>query len=357
MLYFTRWRALAVILIALAACLVAVSVVFPEAQVTAWPAWAQRRLMLALGPQGGSTLLLEVDSGYVKKSMLDQIRADVRQVLRDARIAYQGLAAKADSVEVKITKDSEVQTALGKLQVLSRPVGSKAAHSLEIADTGAGLIQITVSQTAMTERMRQTVEQSIQIVERRVGEFGAATPVIQRQGANRMLVELPGVQDPSPLKDLLGKTARLEFRMIDTSVTPDQARQGITPPESELLLSSASPKRPYVVKKQVLVSGGDVSDAQPGFDQRSGEAVVSFRFNTSGSRKFAMATTENVGQPFAMVLDNEVISAPIIREPIIGGSGQISGNFTPRQANDLAILLRAGALPAPLTVIDERSNI
>ncbi len=134
--------------------------------------------MLALGPQGGSTLLLEVDSGYVKKSMLDQIRADVRQVLRDARIAYQGLAAQADSVEVKITKDSEVQTALGKLQVLSRPVGSKPAHSLEIADTGAGLIQITVSQTAMTERMRQTVEQSIQIVERRVSEFGAATPVI-----------------------------------------------------------------------------------------------------------------------------------------------------------------------------------
>src|SRR5205814_1864496 len=135
---------------------------------------------------------------------------------------------------------------------------------------------------------------------------------------------------------------------------PDQAQQGRVPPDSEVLMSSTSPKAPYVIKKQVLVSGGDLTDAQPGFDQRSGEPIVSFRFNTSGARKFAQATSENVGQPFAIVLDNEVISAPVIREPITGGSGQISGSFTVQQANDLAILLRAGALPAPLTAIEER---
>ena len=147
----------------------------------------------------------------------------------------------------------------------------------------------------------------------------------------------------------------MEFRMVDTTVSPDQAQQGRVPPDSEVLMSSTSPKIPYVIKKQILVSGGDLTDAQPGFDQRSGEPIVSFRFNTSGARKFAQATSENVGQPFAIVLDNEVISAPVIREPITGGSGQISGSFTVQQANDLAILLRAGALPAPLTVIEERT--
>jgi len=153
----------------------------------------------------------------------------------------------------------------------------------------------------------------------------------------------------------VGKTAKMEFRMVDTTVPAEQALQGQVPPDSEVLMSASEPKTPYVVKKQVLVSGGDLTDAQPGFDPRSGEPIVSFRFNTAGSRKFAQATTENVGQPFAIVLDNEVISAPVIREPITGGSGQISGNFTVQSANDLAILLRAGALPAPLTVIEERT--
>jgi preprotein translocase subunit SecD len=179
--------------------------------------------------------------------------------------------------------------------------------------------------------------------------------VIQRQGTDRILVQVPGLQDPTRLKELLGKTAKMEFRMVDTSVPPDQAQQGNLPPDVELLMSASAPKVPYVVKKQVLVSGGDLTDAQPGFDSRTGEPVVNFKFNSTGSRKFAQATTENVGQPFAIVLDNEVISAPVIREPITAGQGQISGNFTVQSANDLAILLRAGALPAPLTVIEERT--
>jgi preprotein translocase subunit SecD len=138
-------------------------------------------------------------------------------------------------------------------------------------------------------------------------------------------------------------------------VSPDQAQAGRVPPDSELLQNTSRGEAPVVVKKQVLVSGGDLTDAQPGFDQRSGEPIVSFKFNTAGSRKFAQATTENVGLPFAIVLDNKVISAPVIREPITGGQGQISGSFTVQSANDLAILLRAGALPAPLTVVEERT--
>src|SRR3981189_3572459 len=335
MLLFTRWKALAIILTALVVCLCAVPNFFPEAQVKTWPVWAQRHLVLGLDLQGGSHILLEVDSNSVKKDKLDQVRDDVRRTLRDAKIGYTGLAVRNDAVEVR--------------------VGSSGERSLEVTDAGGGLIRLTVPPAAITERVRQSVEQSIQIVERRVNELGTVEPLIQRQGADRILVQVPGLQDPTRLKELLGKTAKLDFRMVDLTVPADRALQGRAPPDSEVLMSSTSPKTPYVIKKQVLVSGGDLTDAQPGFDQRTGEPIVSFRFNTSGSRKFAQATSENVGQPFAIVLDNEVISAPVIREPITGGSGQISGSFTVQAANDLSILLRAGALPAPLTIIEERT--
>lgn len=359
MLYFTRWKALGIILTALVVCLCAVPNFFPEATVKTWPTWAQRHIVLGLDLQGGSYLLLEVDSNYVKKERLDAVRDDARKALRDAKIGYTGLVGRADGVEVRITKDTDVPTAVSKLRDLSQPLGgllgSSGQRSLEVSDAGGGLIRLTIPQAAITERIRQTIEQSIQIVERRINELGTVEPVIQRQGTDRILVQVPGLQDPTQLKELLGKTAKMEFRMVDTTVSPEQALQGRVPPDSEVLQSATSPNQPYVVKKQVLVSGGDLSDAQTGFDQRTNEPIVTFRFNSAGSRKFAQATTENVGQPFAIILDNKVISAPVIREPITGGSGQISGNFTVQSANELAILLRAGALPAPLTVIEERT--
>lgn len=358
MLYFTRWKALAVILTALVICLCAVPNFFPDATVKSWPKWAQRHVVLGLDLQGGSHILLEVDSNSVKKDKLDQVRDDVRRTLRDAKIGYTGLAVRGEGVEVRV-KDTDLTNALAKLRELSQPLGgllgSSGQRSVDISDAGGGLIRLTVPPAAITERIRQSVEQSIQIVERRINELGTVEPLIQRQGIDRILVQVPGLQDPTRLKELLGKTAKLDFRMVDPTVSPDQAQQGRVPPDSEILMSSSSPKVPYVIKKQVLVSGADLTDAQPGFDQRSGEPIVTFRFNTSGARKFAQATLENVGQPFAIVLDNEVISAPVIREPITGGSGQISGNFTVQGANDLAILLRAGALPAPLTIIEERT--
>ncbi len=359
MLYFTRWKALAIIATALVVCLFAVPNFFAEHTVRTWPKWAQRHLVLGLDLQGGSHILLEVDANSVKKDKLDQVRDDVRRTLRDARIVYTGLTVRGDSVEVRISKDTDAQTALAKLRELAQPIGgllgSNGQRTLDVSDAGGGLIRLNVPQAAITDRVRQSVEQSIQIVERRVNELGTVEPLIQRQGVDRILVQVPGLQDPTRLKELLGKTAKLDFRMVDTSVPQDQALQGKVPPDSEVLPSAQAPKVPYVIKKQVVVSGGDLTDAQPGFDQRSGEPIVSFRFNTSGSRKFATATSDNVGQPFAIVLDNEVISAPVIREPITGGSGQISGSFTVQAANDLSILLRAGALPAPLTIIEERT--
>ncbi|HEY2248334.1 MAG TPA: protein translocase subunit SecD [Bradyrhizobium sp.] len=360
MQYLTRWKpTLGIILTALIVCLCAVPNFFPEATVKGWPLWAQRRMVLGLDLQGGSYLLLEVDSNDVKKSRLNQIREDAQRTLRAARIQYTALSVKGDAVEVRITKDTEPPSALSKLRELSQPLGGllggTSQRDLDVSDAGNGLIRLTIPEAAVNDRLRKTIEQSIQIVEKRVNELGTVEPLIQRQGNDRILVQVPGLQDPTHLKEILGKTAKMEFRMVDSSVPPDQAQRGSLPPDDELLMSTSKPPVPYVIKKQVLVTGGDLIDAQTGFDQRTSEPVVNFKFNTAGSRKFAQATTENVGQPFAIVLDNQVISAPVIREPITGGQGQISGSFTVQSANDLAVLLRAGALPAPLTVVEERT--
>ncbi len=358
MLYISRWKATAIVLTALVVCLFAVPNFFPSHVVDSWPKWAQRHLVLGLDLQGGSHILLEVDAGAVRREKVETTRDDVRRVLRDARVGYTGLNIRGNTVEVRIRDDANAGQALTKLRELSVPLGGilggSGQRSVDVSSDG-NPIRLTVTDTAMLERIRQSVEQSIQIIERRVNELGTVEPLIQRQGADRILVQVPGLQDPSRLKDLLGRTAKLDFRMVDSNTPVEQALQGRVPPEDDLLYSSTEPKTPYLIEKRVVVSGGELTDAQPGFDQRTSEPIVSFRFNTSGARKFAQATQENVGRPFAIVLDNEVISAPVIREPIIGGSGQISGSFTVQSANDLAILLRAGALPAPLTIIEERT--
>jgi preprotein translocase subunit SecD len=216
------------------------------------------------------------------------------------------------------------------------------------------LIRLTLTDEAILDRVRHSVEQSIQIIERRVNELGTVEPLIQRQGTDRILVQVPGLQDPARLKTLLGKTAKLTFRMVDMSIPAEQALASRAPADDELLYSQDG-KTPFLIERRVLVPGEDLVDAQTGFDHRTNEPVVNFRFNTSGARRFATATQENVGKPFAIVLDNQVISAPVIREPITGGQGQISGSFTVQSATDLSILLRAGALPAPLTIIEERT--
>src|SRR5690242_4337672 len=240
MLYFTRWRALGIILIALFVCLCAVPNFFSEATVKTCPQWAQRRLVLGLDLQGGSYLLLSLDANYVKKDKLDQVRDDVRRTLRDAKIGYTGLATRPDSVEVRISRDTEVQTALAKLRELSQPlgglIGSGGQRSLEVSDAGGGLIRLTVPQAAINERIRQTIEQSIQIVERRINQLGTVEPLIQRQGNDRILVQVPGLQDPTELKRILGTTAKMEFRMVDPSISPDQAQQGRVPADSEVLM-------------------------------------------------------------------------------------------------------------------------
>jgi preprotein translocase subunit SecD len=356
MLFFTRWKALAIVLTALVVCLCAVPNFFSDKTVESWPAWAQRHIVLGLDLQGGSSLLLQVDTAAVRKERLQGIADDVLRELRQARIPFTGRVIRGNSVDVHITRDTDVDAALSKLRDLSQPLsgvlGTTGQRSIDITQNG-GTITLTPSDPAITDRVRQAIDQSIEIIQRRVNEIGLVEPSIQREGIDRILVQVPGLGDPSRLIALIGKTAKLDFRMVDLSMTPEQALASRVPSESEVLDGEKGEK--YLVQKAVLVSGGDLVDAQPGFDPRDNKPIVNFRFNSNGARKFADATRQNVGKPFAIVLDNKVVSAPVINEPITGGAGQISGSFTVQQANDFAILLRAGALPAPLTVIEQRT--
>jgi len=359
MLYISKWKALAILLTAGIVCLFAVPNFFPEAMVKRWPDWAQRHIVLGLDLQGGSHILLEVDANDVRRQKLLALQDDVRRILRTERIGLTSAPViRGNSVEVRI-RENDLQQGLTKLRELSQPLGGFAGttgqRSLDVENAGGGLVRLTPTEPAILERIRQVVDQSVEIIGKRVNQLGLVEPSIQRQGNDRILVQVPGLGDPQQLLDILGKTAKLTFRLVDGSMPAEQALQGRPPPESEIVYGSkAENRQPYLLEKRVIVSGEELTDAQPSFDQRTSEPVVNFKFNTSGARKFAQVTQENVGRPFAIVLDDEVISAPVIREPILGGSGQISGNFTVESANNLAILLRAGALPAKLTVIEQR---
>jgi preprotein translocase subunit SecD len=359
MLYISKWKAAAILLTAFIVCLFAVPNFFPESTVKRWPAWAQRHVVLGLDLQGGSHILFEVDANDVRRQKLQSLLDDVRKTLREARIGLAGAPViRGNSIEVRI-RDNDLQQGVTKLRELSQPLGgflgSTGARSLEVENVGGGLVRLTVTEPAILERIRQVVDQSVEIIGRRVNAMGLVEPSIQRQGNDRILVQVPGLGNPEDLIKVIGTTAKLTFRLVDTSMPVEQALQGRPPPDSEIVYGSAAEnKQPYLLEKRIIVSGDELTDAQPGFDQRTSEPIVSFKFNTSGARKFAQVTQENVGRPFAIVLDDQVISAPVIREPILGGSGQISGSFTVESATNLAILLRAGALPAKLTVIEQR---
>ncbi len=354
-MHFSTWRAFAIIVVAALICAIAIPNVLSQATFDALPSALKRKMVLGLDLQGGSHLLLQVDADFVRKEKSENLRDDVRRVLREAKIGYTNLALQGQTVSVRIREEKDVQEALRKLRELSQSLTGVFSGSniqdLEISENG-GLIRLTITQAGITQRVGQSVEQSIEIVRKRVDELGTVEPSIQRQGLDRILVQVPGLDNPKRLIDLIGQTAKLTFRMVDMTTSVQQA-QAQPPADAEVLPSNDG--QPYVIEKRIVVAGEDLIDAQPGTDQRSGEWVVNFRFNSSGSRRFANATRDNVGRPFAIVLDNKVISAPVIREPILAGAGQISGSFTAQSANDLAILLRAGALPAPLTVIEERT--
>jgi len=360
MLHFSRFKTAAILIITAVGILFALPNVLPQSVLAVLPSWlASSRITLGLDLQGGSHILLEVDAAALRKERAEAVRDEVRRVLREQKIGYSNLAVRDASVTLRLRDAADTQRAVVELRKLAAPVtnnlfgSSSGEMDLTVGSAADGVVTVSLTEAGLNARVRAAVDQSIEIIRRRIDQLGTVEPNIQRQGADRILVQVPGLQDPQRLKSLLGQTAKLSFRMVDLSMSPEQAAEGRPPPDSEVLQGQDG--RPYLVEKQIRVSGEDLVDAQPGFDQNSREPIVSFRFNTNGARRFAATTQDAVGRPFAIVLDNQVISAPVIREPILGGSGQISGSFTVQQANDLAILLRAGALPAPLKVVEERT--
>jgi len=371
MLHFQRWKLILVFAVVISGILFALPNLFPAATMARMPAWLpHKQVNLGLDLQGGAHLLYQLDEKEMVDDWLNTIRGDVRETLRRARIGYTDLALNSAnrSVSVKIRDAADIDKAYGELRKLAQPIGGSvfsgfSGYDMDVARDGTDGVTLTITDVGLTHRMGSAIQASIETIRRRVDAFGTTEPSIQREGRNRVLVQVPGIQDVQRLKELIGKTGKLEFKLVDPSVNAAQvAENKQVPMGDELVFGNppsgappGSPQIPYVLKSQVLVSGQNLVDAQASFDQRTGEPVVTFRFDAAGAKRFAMVTQENVGLPFAIVLDDKVISAPVIREPILGGTGQISGNFTVQEANDLAVLLRSGALPAKLTVIEERT--
>jgi SecD/SecF fusion protein len=314
------------------------------------PSWVpQPRVNLGLDLQGGSYLLLEVDMKTVLKERLLDLRSQVRQALIQARVPHGALAARAESVSVDLPSEADAAAARKALaDVLAMSTAGGAPLLTPVVE--GSRLKLTLSPAALTDMASKAVEQSVSIVRRRIDETGVNEPAVARQGRDRILVELPGVSDPDRIKRLLGSTAKMTFRLVAPQGSKSDADTEVLP-----YAESKDGTDRIAVRRHIEVDGANLVSATAGQDSRTSEWVVNFALDRVGAKRFANVSTRHVGEPFAIVLDDKVISAPVIREPILGGQGQISGNFTVQGANDLAVLLRAGALPAPLAVVEERT--
>ena len=353
MLYFARWKVAAILGVIALGILLCLPNFLPR---SALPSWAQRQISLGLDLRGGSYLLLEVDLNRVAHDRLEAIADGARTRLRQSNTGYTAITTDEPNrrVTVRLRDPAQADAAAAQLRDLANPVTSgtgATSPDIEVASTPDGTLTVTVTQAGLLARASGAVDQSVEIVRRRVDETGVAEALVARQGQDRVLVQLPGVDDPNRIKELLGRTAKMTFHLLDENANP----QATVPPPGTMFLTGERDGQRYAVRRQVAVDGANLSDARASQDPQTREWVVSFTFDSVGSRRFADITRANVGRPFAIVLDDKVLTAPVIREPITGGRGQISGSFNAQSASDLAALLRAGALPAPLTVVEERT--
>lgn len=373
MLNLARWRYVTVIIVTLLGILWALPNALPPSVRSQYPSFLPNKTInLGLDLQGGSHLLFEVDKDAVYKQRLETVADDLTGALRGVRragelgarktpIAFSGRGQSSDGsvVRVTITNQSDMPEALSRISKLGQPVeGSSGviANTDLLVTSAANNIEISLSPEAKLAMSRRAVTQSIEVIRRRIDETGTKEPSITRQGADRIVVQAPGESDPEKLKSLIGQTAKLTFQLLDESVPVAEAMAGRIPPGSVLLAQPSQPSEPFLlVKRRAVVSGENLVDARPSFDQQTNQPVVSFRFDGAGSRSFGRVTTTNVGKRFAIILDDKIISAPNIISPIIGGSGVITGGFTVESAAELATLLRGGALPAPLTILEQRT--
>ena len=351
MLHFARWKTAVILAVCLVGTLIAMMNLVPR---SAFPGWfPARQVSMGLDLRGGSYLLLDLNT--VVRERLDGMIEGARTRLRSSNVRYVNLAADPANrrMGLRVLDAAQLPAAMTALRELANPVQMSTGQNvadIEVTSAPDGQVWATLTEAGLRAKATSAVEQSIEIVRRRIDETGVAEALIARQGQSRILVTLPGVEDPNRIKDLLGRTARMTFHLVD-----ENAGLASTPPPGVMFLPSERQGERVAVRRRVEVDGANLTNARAGQDSRTGEWVVNFQFDSVGTRRFAQITRENVGRPFAVVLDEKVITAPVIREPITGGQGQISGSFTARSANDLAVLLRAGALPAPLTVVEERT--
>jgi SecD/SecF fusion protein len=356
---FTPLRTAIILIVTVVGIFLAIPNFFSKETTANWPSFLPHDGMtLGLDLQGGSYLLLQVNRESIVTERLKELRRDARQLLAGENGIGNIITTDAGGITIELTDPTQKDAARAAVEKLQQSVGGTAGiggiPELEFGETADGKLTVKLTPNGVTERMSSLISQSMEVIRKRVDEVGTTEPIIQRQGQDRVLVQVPGYDDSSRLKELISKTARLTFHLVHPTMSAAQAESaGI--PSGYFLVPSAEGDYNELLNENVELGGESLTNAQPAFDQQTGRSVVSFSFDTRGAIVFGEITSKNVGKRFAIVLDNEVITAPTIQQAITGGSGQISGNFTAQTANDLAVLLRAGALPATLDVVEERS--
>ncbi len=340
-------KKLAIIFVAVFCVLLAVPTMMPGAA-KYFPSWI-RPIPLGLDLKGGAQLLLEVDTNTMMREKSAQLYEETRSALIDRDkgvVRFSNLRNVDGTVSFVVRDEADVSKAKGRLK-------SVLGNSVDI-DSDGRTITLSYSDKQREEMVSDALTRSIEIVRRRIDALGTKEPSIQTQGGKYILIQLPGVDNPEHIKELIGQTAKMTFHLVNENVPAEQVTSGRAPAGTEFMPYMDAPEQKVAVYSRVEVSGENLKDSQADFDQNN-MPVVSTVFDATGARRFAKLTTEHVGERFAIVLDGKVLSAPVIREPIPGGRGQMSGGFTLQGAKDLAVLLRSGALPAPLSVIEERT--
>ena len=359
MLNFSRWAIAGILLPLIIGIFCAVPSFLPDSTVAKLPPFMQTRVNLGLDLAGGSHLLLEASTQDVAKQRLANMEEQVRTELRrgETKIAIGDISSRDGKLSFMVRNPSEVDAAVERIRPLTQGAGLTGQRDFNVEVVNSSTIVITPTQAGIDNAVKSAMQVATEVIRKRIDEMGTREPTIQQQGANRIVVQVPGLQDPKALKALLGQTAKLEFKLVDMSANPSEVAQGRAPVGSEVLPYPTNPAGPpmIAVHRQVMVSGEELTDAQQTYDQQTNEPNVTIRFNGSGGNKFAKVTSQNVNRPFAIILDGKVLSAPNINEPILGGSATISGSFTVEGANQLAIALRSGKLPVALTVVEERT--
>jgi preprotein translocase subunit SecD len=354
MLDFPRWKVWSTSLVCLIGILFAVPSFFPESVVAKWPGFVpHEQINLGLDLAGGSHLLLEADTSDVARQRLEQMEETIRVGLRrlSPRVEIGDISTAGGRLVFMVRNPAQVDAAVEFARNQTQPVGL-GPRDWDVTVIDQNRVVMTPTQAGLDAAVDSAMSTAREVVYNRVDPDGTREVTVIRQGDERILVQVPGLEDPEGLKALLGKTARLEFKLVDLTASPEQIAQGRAPVGSQVLPLQGGGA--MAVKRRAMVSGEQLIDAQQSFDQNS-QPVVSITFDGAGGRSFARVTQENVNKPFAIILDDVIISAPNINEPILGGQAQISGNFTVESANELAIQLRSGKLPVELKVVEERT--